>query len=236
MKASQTILIGLACALAWPIAELRQNDLVVAQSRDDRTTTGEFIVDPPTLINLGFEWFIQGDDNRNASVAVAYRKPGAAQWASGLPLLRLQGERISANDRMDVISPNMFAGSILDLEPNTAYEVRLTLTDPDGVSGETTKNVTVRTRREPMPHACRPGVSCLSTGILRSQAEPLLRGPDVRIQLHVRGNRLGDCGTSARQAGRHYPRSRRTLQIQPATSTRTIRWSTARSRSMARIT
>ena len=152
MKASQTILIGLACALAWPIAELRQNDLVVAQSRDDRTTTGEFIVDPPTLINLGFEWFIQGDDNRNASVAVAYRKQGAAQWASGLPLLRLQGERISANDRMDVISPNMFAGSILDLEPNTAYEVRLTLTDPDGVSGETTKNVTVRTRREPMPH------------------------------------------------------------------------------------
>jgi hypothetical protein len=152
MKASQTILIGLACALAWPIAELRQNNVVVAQSRDNRTTTGEFIVDPPTLINLGFEWFIQGDDNRNASVAVAYRRQGSAQWASGLPLLRLQGERISANDRMDVISPNMFAGSILDLEPNTAYEVRMTLTDPDGVSGETTKNVTVRTRREPMPH------------------------------------------------------------------------------------
>ena len=24
-------------------------------------TPGEFVVDPPTLINLGFEWFIQGD-------------------------------------------------------------------------------------------------------------------------------------------------------------------------------
>ena len=58
---------------------------------------------------------------------------------TGLPLLRLQGERISGNDRMDVISPNMFAGSIVDLEPNTAYEVRLTLSDPDGVSGEPRK-------------------------------------------------------------------------------------------------
>src|SRR5438105_3883714 len=24
---------------------------------------GDFVVDPPTLINLGFEWFIDGDDN-----------------------------------------------------------------------------------------------------------------------------------------------------------------------------
>ncbi len=176
MKASQTILIGLACALAWPIAELRQNDLVVAQSRDDRTTAGELIVDPPTLINLGFEWFIQGDDNRNASVAVAYRKQGAAQWASGLPLLRLQGERISANDRMDVISPNMFAGSILDLEPSTEYEVRLTLTDPDGVSGETTKNVTVRTRREPMPHSAGRVFHVYPPGFSGAKLSPSFEG------------------------------------------------------------
>jgi hypothetical protein len=29
---------------------------------------GEVVVEPPTLINLGFEWFIEGDANRNASV------------------------------------------------------------------------------------------------------------------------------------------------------------------------
>ncbi len=40
------------------------------------TRPGEFVVDPPTLINLGFEWFIDGDDNRNATVAVSYRKAG----------------------------------------------------------------------------------------------------------------------------------------------------------------
>jgi hypothetical protein len=36
----------------------------------DRVTTGEFIIEPPTLISLGFEWQIQGDDNRNAAVSV----------------------------------------------------------------------------------------------------------------------------------------------------------------------
>ena len=54
---------------------------------------------------------------------------------------------------MDVVVPNMFAGSVLDLEPDTAYDVRLTLADPDGVSGETTRTLTVRTRPEPKPYA-----------------------------------------------------------------------------------
>ena len=71
--------------------------------------TGELVVDPPTLINLGFEWFIQGDDNRNASVEVSYRKQGGAQWKTGLRLLRLQGEHIKQGDQLDVIAPNMIA-------------------------------------------------------------------------------------------------------------------------------
>jgi hypothetical protein len=34
---------------------------------------GELVIDPPTLINLGFEWIVDGDDNRNAAVDVSYR-------------------------------------------------------------------------------------------------------------------------------------------------------------------
>src|SRR4051812_40769763 len=63
-------------------------------------TPGEFIVDPPTLINLGFEWMIAGDDNRNAAVEVSYRKKGDSQWKHALPLLRLQNEEIYQGDRM----------------------------------------------------------------------------------------------------------------------------------------
>jgi hypothetical protein len=51
------------------------------------------VVQPPTLLNLGFEWEI-GDANRNATVAVWYRATGAEVWQDALPLLRMGGERI----------------------------------------------------------------------------------------------------------------------------------------------
>ena len=119
-----------------------------------RVTPGDLVVDPPTLINLGFEWLIEGDANRNASVAVSYRKAGETAWKNAMPLVRLQHERVVQPNVFNLAVPNMFAGSILDLEPNTAYEARLVLTDPDGISGpaaNATKTVTVRTRPEPMP-------------------------------------------------------------------------------------
>ena len=93
-------------------------------AEQNRVTAGEFLIDPPTLINLGFEWMIDGDDNRNATVEVRYRKKGDRDWKAALPLLRLQHERINRDPQLDVIVPNMFAGSILDLEPDTEYECR----------------------------------------------------------------------------------------------------------------
>ena len=53
----------------------------------DRVVSREFIAEPPTLISLGFEWQIDGDDNRNAEVAVSYREKGDKDWKQGLPLL-----------------------------------------------------------------------------------------------------------------------------------------------------
>src|SRR5260370_25902857 len=129
-----------------------------ASSNGNKVKPGEFIIDHPTLINLGFEWLIEGDDNRNAQVEVSYRKHGETQWKQGLPLLRLQGERVYQNQGVfDVVSPNMFAGSILDLEPDTEYDARFVMSDPDGFVGQNgktvTKTVTVRTRPEPKPYA-----------------------------------------------------------------------------------
>jgi hypothetical protein len=129
-----------------------------ARAVETRTRPGELVIDPPTLINLGFEWIIEGDDNRSAKVEVSYRRQGEAQWKAGLPLLRLQGEQIYQGQGVfDVVSPNMFAGSIFDLEPDTSYEARFVLTDPDGLIGQAgkvfTRTVTVRTRPEPKPFA-----------------------------------------------------------------------------------
>src|SRR5499426_2950293 len=71
----------------------------------DKTTSRDFTAEPPTLISLGFEWRIDGDDNRNATVAVSYRKKGESAWKEGLPLLRIGNERINENS-LHYIVPN----------------------------------------------------------------------------------------------------------------------------------
>ncbi|MDX1984820.1 MAG: carbohydrate-binding family 9-like protein, partial [Bryobacteraceae bacterium] len=113
-------------------------------------TPRRFVVERPTLICLGFEWQISGDDNRNSAVDVSYRKAGDAEWKQGMPLLRLGSEKVIRKDLgLDYTVPEMFAGSILDLEPDTEYEARFQMRDPDGVTGEAVHTVKARTRRVP---------------------------------------------------------------------------------------
>ncbi len=126
-------------------------------------TADAFTVERPTLLSLGFEWRIDGDDNRNASVEVAYRKKGETNWQAALPMLRIGGERVTgyaagpsrygvrATSIYDYTAPNMFAGSILNLEPDTEYECRFVLSDPDGASGTLAQSVSVHTRKAPAP-------------------------------------------------------------------------------------
>lgn len=135
-------------AVAWPTASRAQSDV----------TAGKFTVERPTLVSLGFEWRISGDENRNATVEVAYRKQGEPAWHRGLPLFRLQNEPVTggsgrprngAGTLYSYTAGNLFAGSILNLAPGTDYECRFVLSDPDGVSGSAERTVTVRTRTVP---------------------------------------------------------------------------------------
>jgi hypothetical protein len=120
------------------------------QSNSNAVVAGEFIVEPPTLISLGFEWKIEGDDNRNATVTVEYRRRGESKWLDALPLLRIGDEKVwRAREYLEYWTPKMFAGSILDLQPETAYECRFTMSDPDGVTGQAVRQATVSTRVEP---------------------------------------------------------------------------------------
>ncbi len=144
-----------ACApIALTLAGLASLQPLAAAPGDAQVTPGEFVIEHPTLINLGFEWHIDGDGNRNASVEVSFRKQGETAWRRGMPLARLHGEQVFQRNVFNLVVPNMFAGSILDLEPGTSYEARFVLADPDGVGGpaaNATKIVTVRTRPEPVP-------------------------------------------------------------------------------------
>jgi len=124
--------------------------LASALHAQNAVTPGRFHTEHPTLLNLGFEWLIEGDANRNATVEVRFRKSGTTAWRSGLPLLRIGGERVfRERESMTYTVPHGFAGSILNVEPATRYECEFTMRDPDGVNGQAQQLVTVATRAEP---------------------------------------------------------------------------------------
>jgi len=79
---------------------------------------------------------ISGDANRNAAVSLEWREPGAA---------------FQAGHSLSRIDATHFAGSLFWLQPGTAYEARVTLTDPDGVSGASTALVPLETRADTLP-------------------------------------------------------------------------------------
>jgi hypothetical protein len=116
-----------------------------AQGKVDGVTAGALTSEPSTPTSLGARWSIVGDRNLNATIAVAYRKVGDEAWAEGYPLFRTFNDRVSPENV--VPDGHMFAGSIVDLAPDTEYEVRLSLEDPDGSS----TGRTLRMRTDPIP-------------------------------------------------------------------------------------
>ncbi|WP_010582581.1 right-handed parallel beta-helix repeat-containing protein [Schlesneria paludicola] len=124
------------------------------QSTENQTTPGTFVVEHATLMNLGFEWSISGDANRNAAVAVRFREVGDSAWRPAMPLVRMGGENIyRRREHLDYTVPQGFAGSILNLKPGTDYECQFQMTDPDGIQGIAAHSVRVKTRTEPQAFA-----------------------------------------------------------------------------------
>lgn len=126
---------------------------------EDASVPGEVQVEPATLHCLAVRWPVKGDDNANATIAVRYRKAGETAWKEGFPLFRTirsatREQRAQWNFRG--IPPDrlpggwIFAGSIVDLAPETEYEVKLSLKDPDGGATERVLRMsTVGEPREP---------------------------------------------------------------------------------------
>lgn len=136
---------GSALVLAFAIGPAAQT---LAQS-PQATRPGEFVIEAPTHHALGFRWYIDGDANRNAVIATKYRPAGETVWLEALPLLRIGREEVDKNGPDNWRTPDMFAGSILNLQPGTEYEVKLELADPDG--GRALRTERIQTR--PVPRA-----------------------------------------------------------------------------------
>lgn len=129
-----TLLIVLACfAFLHSAAQLQ-------------TIPGEITTPYPTLENISIEWAISGDDNLNGVVKVDFRQKSSSAWRAAMPL-----RRVPAGENVKFKWANRHAGSIFNLDPDTSYEIRLSLSDPDG--GTAVRSVQVRTRPEPLIHS-----------------------------------------------------------------------------------
>ena len=109
----------------------------------------------------------------------------------------------------DYVVPNMFSGSVLNLEPDTEYECRFVMTDPDGIKGEATKTAMVRTRKEPMPATGGKTYHVYPVDWKGEKQEPAFTGPDVRVLHGHVALRLRERVARAREARRRHPRPRR---------------------------
>jgi hypothetical protein len=109
-------------------------------------TAGTVRLDP-TFENISVHYSIVGDTNHNSTLDISYRISGsgsayqpAAMTMRAYPGLVIDG---AATTR------NFHAGSAMFLTPNTTYQIRLVLSDPDGGSVTTTR--TVSTKAIPQP-------------------------------------------------------------------------------------
>lgn len=120
--------------------------MLLAAAADDATRAGD-LRSHATQHSIGIEWDLEGDANHNAVCKVRYRLAGASAWKDALPLFR-----VDYSGWYDALKAdrayNMFAGSLLFLEPGAAYEAALDVADPDG--GSVAKTIEVRTRPIPV--------------------------------------------------------------------------------------
>jgi hypothetical protein len=109
---------------------------VVLTAQSNGATAGAFRT-YATTGSIGIEWDLIGDPDHDATAAVEFRTVGTAAWRPALPLVRV-----------DYNGSNRLAGSILFLNSNTTYDIRVTFADPDG--GSEVRTVGVATRPVPM--------------------------------------------------------------------------------------
>jgi hypothetical protein len=122
-----------------------------------------------TFFHIGVLWELEGDINLNSKFTIEYRLPFGGDWESGaLPMRAHPGIEVSG-EQLDL---NYWAGSVLFLKPGVEYEIRLTLTDPDG--GGTTRTIKAATKKKQQPsesgarYYVKPGaIFHLSTGKFR---------------------------------------------------------------------
>ena len=93
-------------------------------------------------------WSIGGDDDHDSAMTLEFRKLGESAWHPGAPAMRAYPTIIVDGSPLGL---NYWAASAMFLQPEQTYELRLTLTDPDGGGAVQTTTAATRSPIRPDP-------------------------------------------------------------------------------------
>ena len=208
IRVSRSFLVGLAAASL--VFARGGTSTVVLNAQASGTTPGA-IRAYSTFSSIGVEWDIVGDANHNAAASVEFRVTGTSAWRAALPLVRV-----------DYNGANTLAGSVLFLSPGTSYDVRLTLTDPDG--GTATQTFAFRDTSRSSEAGLGPAISRRA----RRGGRGWIGGES--IQGHRGGRRRGAGGRHVHRACRQLRRADQHSRSQGRPRTTSSGWAPATAR------
>jgi uncharacterized repeat protein (TIGR01451 family) len=94
-----------------------------------------------TFQNIGVIWEVSGDDNLNSHMTLEFRPQGSAVWQPGAFAMRAYPTILVDGAPLGL---DYWAASAMFLQAGQAYELRLTISDPDG--GGDVRTITTATR------------------------------------------------------------------------------------------
>src|SRR5689334_14163233 len=112
------------------------------------------VIEGTTLHSIGMRWVVN-PRVEGGKVTVAYRAAGA-EWRNAAPLFAVEPDAHKPEKGKGSVEvpdgAQLFAGSLLLLEPGKDYEVKLTARNPDGSAGRESV-LKARTKTEPVAPA-----------------------------------------------------------------------------------
>lgn len=117
---------------------------IIAQlSAQNAVTPIDYRIDN-SFYHIGINYTIEDDINLNSQLTLEYKVKGSSQYLSGALSMRAHPELIIDGIQQDL---NYHAASACFLTPDTEYDIKLNLTDPDG--GDVVTEFTTKTKSFP---------------------------------------------------------------------------------------
>ena len=117
----------------------------------DAIVPGELRVDA-TYENIGVRWSVSGDADLDSTMTLQFRESGSTEWLSAAMAVRAYPTIIVNGSPLGL---DHWAASAMFLESGTTYELRATITDPDG--GSETRTTSAVLSRGVVPASGGPG-------------------------------------------------------------------------------